>query len=216
MDERYQQQSSGPTAYPPQQYAPQPPANYQPVAPPRPSRANIFARTIRLMLRRLFYGLMLLGRALAPHKMALALTLPLLALVAGLGGFLLWERVGPSAPGYSRADSIPPGGSVESYLNAQRKYNIDQMWDLYSPAFQASMLDEGRTKNTMRAEYQNRKLAGVSYLNSSYVGGVKLSKGGALYFYVVDVKLPQGTSNEKIPFTFQVDEDGKITAVSPR
>ena len=70
MDERYQQQSPGPAVYPPQQYAP------QPVAPRRPSRANIFVRALRLMLRRLFYGLMLLGRALAPHKLAVAIALP--------------------------------------------------------------------------------------------------------------------------------------------
>jgi hypothetical protein len=213
MDERYQQQSPAPAAYPPQQYAPQPQAGYQPAAP-RPSRANIFARMLRLLLRRLFYGLTLLGRALAPHKVAIGVALPLLALVVALAGFLVWERIGPSAPSYSRAESIPPGSSVESYLNAQRQYDVDQMWDAFSPSLQASLLDQGKTKNTMRAQYQNQKLAGLSYLKSSYIGGVKLSKGGALYFYVVDVRLPQGAGNEKIPFTFQVDEEGKITGVS--
>lgn len=214
MDERYQQQSHGPAAYPPQQYAPQPTTGYQPVAPHRPSRGNIFARTLRLLLRRLLYGLTLLGRALAPHKVAIGLALPLLALVIALSGYLVWERIGPSAPSFTRAESIPPGSTVESYLNAQRKYDVDQMWDSFSPSLQASLLDQGRTKNTMRAQFQNQKLAGLSYLKSSYIGGVKLSKGGALYFYVVDVRLPQGAGNEQVPFTFTVDEEGKITGVS--
>ncbi|MBC8078351.1 MAG: hypothetical protein H7Y32_19885 [Chloroflexales bacterium] len=211
MDERYQQQS--PAVHPPQQYAPQPAPGYQPEAR-RPSRVNVFVRMLRLLLRRMFYGLTLLGRALAPHKIAIAIALPLLALVVGLAGFLVWERVGPAGPSFARADSIPPGGDVETYLNAQRKYDVDQMWNAFSPAHQATLLDEGKTKSTMRAQYQNQKLAGLSYLNSSYIGGVKLSKGGALYFYVVDVQLPQGRGNQKVPFTFLVDEDGKITSVS--
>ncbi len=171
-------------------------------------------RALRLLLRRLFYGLTLLGRALAPHKLALGLALPLLALVMLLAGYLVWERIGPSAAGFARADSIPPGSNVETYLNAQRQYDVDQMWESFSPSLQASLLDQGRTKNTMRAQFQNQKLAGLSYLKSSYIGGVKLSKGGALYFYVVDVRLPQGAGNDKIPFTFTVDEEGKITGVS--
>jgi hypothetical protein len=214
MDERYQQQSPGPAVYPPQQYAPQPPAGYQPVATRPPSRANIFVRMLRLLLRRLFYGLTLLGRRLAPHKLAIGIALPLLALVVALAGYLVWERISPSSPSFARADSIPPGGNVETYLNAQRKYDVDQMWDSFSPSLQASLLDQGRTKNTMRAQFQNQKLAGLSYLKSSYIGGVKLTKGGALYFYVVDVRLPQGAGNEKAPFTFTVDEEGKITGVS--
>jgi len=214
MDERYQQQSPGPAVYPPQQYSPQPPPGYQPAAARRPSRVNVFARMLRLLMRRLFYGLTLLGRALAPHKMAIAIALPLLALVVGLAGFLVWERIAPAGPGFTRTESIPPGGDVESYLTAQSKYDVDQMWNAFSPAFQASLLDQGKTKNTMRAQYQNLKLAGLSYLKSSYIGGVKLSKGGALYFYVVDVRMPQGAGNEKIPFTFMVDEEGKITGLS--
>jgi hypothetical protein len=211
MDERYQQQPPNTSAYP-QYYSATPP---QPLPYQSERRRTSFlgmvGRMLRLILRRLMYGLLVFGRILAPHKIALALALPLIAVIGLLSGVLVWERVSAGGPTFSRADSIPPGSQVERFIEGQRKFDVETMWDSFSAQFQASMLDKGRSKSTLKAELQKQKLAGLTYFRTAYIGGVKLDKGGAMYFYVVDVKAPQLQGTERIPFTFTVDEEGKIT-----
>jgi hypothetical protein len=168
---------------------------------------------MRLLLRRTLYLAVRMGRGLWPHRLTIALVLPLLALIGVMASAMFWDRVATAGPAFSRADSIPPGSEVEKFLDGQRTYNAEKMWDSFSAEFKASLLDRGASMDTLKAQAQNEKLAGQSYPKTIYIGGVSLNDGGAIYFYLVDVKSPRADRNGPTSYVFTVDDKGKIARI---
>src|SRR5215212_10810167 len=127
------------------------PAAYQPVypAPPNPyyappvkaGRWVRFRRLCRLMLRRLWYGGVVVGRALRPFAATLVVAIVLLGVI-GWMSYLLWgPKAAPAT--FQRANSLPPLPAVETFIKGQQDYNADMMWDAYSTSYQASQLANG-------------------------------------------------------------------------
>jgi hypothetical protein len=188
----------------------QPPYGYAPPAPPRPGRLAVFGRMLRLLLRRFLRGVVLLGRALRPFALPIAITLVLGGVIAWMG----WQLWGPKAvaPPDPRVAALPPAPAVESFIQGQRNFNADQMWASFSTGFQSAQLQRGASKDTLQARADNERLRGLKYVNYAYIGGVKLEDGGGMYFYAVDLEL-QG-QRAKLPMIISVDGDGKIVRIN--
>lgn len=184
-----------------------------PYTPPmpaaRPSRWLKFRRFLRLIFRRLLYGTTIVGRALRPFALFVGIIVLLLAII-GWMSYELWAPKQAQAE-FVRADSLPPVQAVENYLKGQQSFNADMMWDSLSTAQQAARLERGATKATMQAQANSERLLGLQYVRYDYIGGVRLSTGGGMYFYSLDLALQD--QQAKFPIVFRSDADGKIEQI---
>jgi hypothetical protein len=201
-----QQAGAGPVGYQPV-YPVQQPTYY---APPIPAGRWVrFRRLCRLMLRRLWYGGVVLGRVLRPFAPTLAVAIVLLGVI-GWMSYLLWgPKAAPAV--FQRADSLPPAPAVETFIKGQQEYNADMMWDAYSTSYQASQLANGASKATLQALANSVRTQGIQFVQSDYIGGVQIEDGGSTYFYSLD--LAQGQQHRRFPYIFTADADGKIVDV---
>lgn len=190
--------------------APQPPVY---AAAPAPAiRASRFTRTrrfVRLFVRRLWYGAAVVGRAVRPYAAFVSIIVVLLGVI-GWMAYMLWGPK-PSTPVFQRADSLPPTIAVEHFIEGQQNFNADMMWDAYSPDFQASQLANGATKATLQAQANYQRNQGLKFVRYDYIGGVKETDGGGMYFYSVDLRLRN--QQKRFSMIFHADADGKITEI---
>ena len=163
-------------------------------------------RTLRLLLRRLWYGAAVVGRVLRPFAGFIAVILILFGVI-GWMSYMLW---GPkeAAPAFNRAESLPPASAVESYIHGQQNYDADAMWEAYSADYKAAQLQQGANKAVLQAQADNARRRGLQYVHYDYIGGVKLEDGRSMYFYTIDLAL--NTQHAKFPFVFTADTEGKI------
>lgn len=202
-----QQPAAAPMTYQPQPvYSTPPPVYYAPA--PQAGRFGRFARLMRLLLRRMLYGSVVVGRALRPFA-GFIIAIIALCGVIGWMSYLLW---GPkaAAPAFTRADSLPPAGAIESFIQGQQNFNAEMMWEAYSPDYQASQLATGASKATLQAQANSQRTMGLQFVHYDYIGGVKVDNG-SMYFYSVDLKL--NTQQARLPMIFRADADGKIIGI---
>lgn len=132
---------------------------------------------------------------------------------SGVPAFLPWST--PSAaPGFvstAVADQPPRPAVVEHYLAAQAEYDAARMWDTMSDRFKQRMLATRNSPEQLQKELDTARNQGRRYSSATYVGGLELDGGRAAYFYVLLVDGPNGPA--RLPYTFLVDQDGKITNV---
>lgn len=200
------QQTTPPPPYPVQSPYPY----YTP--PPRVGAAGRFARLMRLLLRRVLYNLVLLGRAVRPFALTLAVAFVLLSVIGWMG----WQLWGPKpdGPTFTRADSIPPAPAVLNYLQGRKTFDADMMWDSFSVEYQTSRLNVGASKATLQSQANIEKNMGLTYNRYDYIGGIPLDDGGAMYFYAVQVSLQ--SQSAKVPMVITANPDGKIiNIISP-
>ncbi|HJZ48760.1 MAG TPA: hypothetical protein VKE41_16395 [Roseiflexaceae bacterium] len=201
-----QQAVAAPVAYQPVYPAPQAP--YYAPPPVKAGRWLRFRRMNRLLLRRLLYGMTLLGRALRPYAAFIVVILALLGVI-GWMSYLLWApKAAPVA--FQRAESLPPAAAVETYIKGQQNFNADMMWDSYSTDYQANQLANGASKATLQAQASSQRSAGLQFVHYDYIGGVKLDTG-SMYFYSVDLSLQN--QRARFPIIFKADHDGKIVGI---
>lgn len=210
MEETREPQVVQPIAYPAQPATPQPTYYVAtPVAPARAGRFTRMRRMARLLLRRVVYALALLGRMLRPRAAWLVVIVALLTVI-GWMSYLLWApKAAP--PVFARADSLPPVVAVERFIEGQQNFNADLMWDAYSTEFQASQLANGASKATLQAQADYQRNMGLKFVRYEYIGGVKETDGGSLYFYTVDLRLRN--QQKRFPIVFHADADGKIIEI---
>lgn len=189
------------------------PATYaapQPATSERPSRWLVFRRGVRLLIRRLIYGLVLLFRPLRPIAGFVVVVLALLGVI-GWMAFQLWGPAPAETVGDTRAPLIPPSTAVENYIKGQQNYNAELMWSSLSTESQANQLNGGASKETLQERINQKKTGGLRFSKYEYIGGVQLEQGGNMYVYSVDVQTPSASG--KLPMTFLVDSDGKIVTI---
>lgn len=204
-----QRQPAQPVIYPQQYAVPQQPQYYQ--APParRAGPFGVFGRLLRLVVRRLLYGVVLVGRALRPIAGAMVVgTLSLLVI-----GWLSWQLWGPKpgAPDIGRAESIPQAAAVQNYLQGRRSFNAELMWEAFSSDYQAERLSAGASKATLQSQVNNEKLRGFQYGSAEYIGGVKLEDGGSMYFYSIPLSVQ--SQKVKVPLVIMADREGRISSM---
>ncbi len=201
-----QQAVTGPVAYQPVYPAPQNPYYAPPVPAGRWTRTR---RMFRLLLRRLWYGAVVVGRVLRPYAGFVIVTLGLLAVI-GWMSFMLWgPKAAPAA--FQRIDSLPPAAAVETFIKGQQDFNADMMWDAYSTDYQASQLANGASKATLQAQASGMRSAGLQFVHSDYIGGVQLDGGRSMYFYTID--LTKADQHGRFSYVFTADADGKVVDV---
>ncbi len=189
-----------------------PPALAYP-APPAPSAIDVAARYARLLLHRALWLADQLWRLLRPQLGWILLTTFLLGVIGVLSMLLVLPRLVRSDPGDSRVALIPPAPAVLDFLRGQQSYDADLMWASFSASFQETLQARDFTRERLAAQMEEERRAGQRYRKFDYVGGVRLANAEAMYFYVVEVALPQGSGSRSISFVFTVDRDGKIVAV---
>jgi len=180
--------------------------------PPRVGAAGRFVRLMRLLLRRVLYGMVLLGRSLRPYALTLVVAFVLLSVI----GWMSWQLWGPKPgdPGFTRAESIPPAPAVLNYLQGRKTFNADLMWDSFSTEYQTARLNAGASKATLQSQANIEKKMGLVYNRYDYIGGIPLDDGGSMYFYAVQVSLQ--SQRAKVPLIITANPDGKIiNIISP-
>lgn len=179
-------------------------------APRRAGPLTIFARTLRLILRRVLYVLVILLRPLRPYAGFVVVIAALLGVVAWMG----YQQLAPgaSAPADPRVPVMLPAPSVQNFIKGQQTYDAELMWEAFSTSYQATQLQRGASKATLQEQADRERSAGLRYVNYAYVGGVPLDNGGSMYFYAVDLEL-RG-QREKMPVVFTVDSDNKLINVT--
>ena len=175
---------------------------------PKVGRFARFRRLMRLLVRRLLYGSVKVGRVLRPYAGFVVVLIALLGVI-GWMSYMLW---GPKevAPVFSRADSLPPAGAIETFIKGQQSFNADMMWDAYSTDYQASQLANGASKATLQAQANSQRTMGLQFVHYDYIGGVTVDDG-SMYFYSVDLKLRD--QQARLPMIFRADADGKIIGI---
>lgn len=204
-----QQPASAPIAYQPQPaYPAQQPQYYAPPAAPQVGRFGRLRRLTRLLMRRLLYGGVVVGRLIRPYAAFVVVILALFGVI-GWMGYMLW---GPkeAPPVFTRADSLPPADPIESFIKGQQSFNADMMWEAYSTDYQASQLASGASKATLQAQANSQRTMGLEFVHYDYIGGVKV-ENGSMYFYSVDLKLRD--QQARLPMIFRADADGKIIGI---
>jgi hypothetical protein len=202
---REQQAPVGSAPYP----YPYPPQYQQPgyAAPaPRPSVWRVLSSFMRLIMRRLIYGLVWVLRPLRPHAGFVVIIVGLLSVIGWMGSALWGQKL--AEPADPRAAALAPAAAVENYLTGRRSFNADMMWDAYSTNYQAEALQSGGSKATVQAIASQEKRIGLQYSSVQYIGGVVRNDGGHFYYYSVDVGV--ASSKIRLPIVFMTDRDEKI------
>lgn len=109
------------------------------------------------------------------------------------------------------ANQLPPSPVVEKYLQAQASFNGKAMWELISDDMKSSMQASDASVQQLQAELDTAKKQGRRYNGATYVGGVPISQGRSVYFYVLSVDGPGGTN--EVPYIYIVGSDGKIVSI---
>jgi hypothetical protein len=201
-----QQPAAAPMAYPAQSVYPAPQPYYAPA--PKVGRFGRFRRLMRLLLRRLLYGSVLVGRVLRPYAGFVVAIIALLGVI-GWMSYLLWGPKATPAP-FTRAESLPPASAIETFIKGQQSFNADMMWDAYSTDYQASQLANGASKATLQAQANSQRTMGLQFVHYDYIGGVQVDDG-SMYFYSVDLRLRD--QQARLPMIFRADVDGKIIGI---
>lgn len=182
-------------------------------APPAPSALELAIRYARLLLHRALWLAEQLWRLLRPQLGWLVFTTVLLGVIGWLSLLLVLPRLVRSESADTRVALIPPAPAVLDFLRGQQSYDADLMWESFSASFQETLQARDFTRERLAAQMEQERRAGQRYRKFDYVGGVRLANAQTMYFYVVEVALPQENGSRSISFVFTVDRDGKIIAV---
>ncbi len=100
---------------------------------------------------------------------------------------------------------------VERYLRAQANFDAEGMWDTIADSLKQQMSASNITPDQLQAELDAARQQGRRYRGATYVGGTPISGGQSVYFYILTVDTPRGTSD--IPYIYIVGPDGKISSI---
>jgi hypothetical protein len=168
---------------------------------------------LRFVLRKLLWIVFSILRLAWRHP---ALTL-LLAIVAYLGYQQVQAYFAPPPstappPAIQAAPLIQPPESVQQYLEGQRNFDAEAMWDAFSEETKAVHLAEGSSLSTFKRAIERMRESGLRYGDSQYIGGYRLENGLSYYFYVTEVRNDAGQSAQVYQI-FIVDKEGKVIEV---
>jgi hypothetical protein len=175
-----------------------------PASSPTPIRLG------RLVAIRLLEGINTLGAQARPYIGFLVVIAALLGIIFYQALFLIIPSITRSFSPDERVEAIPQSTAVEQFLDGQRRYDADVIWETLSPSLQESLSSQGATKESIQAQIDNERLAGQRYVSYEYIGGMPVSEGRQMFFYVVDIESPSPERNGSFSFVFTVDRDGKI------
>lgn len=174
----------------------------EPVAT-RPRR-NPIRRVIKAILHVIVKSVILTRRAILRY--------PIVALILGMmlvGGYLAIET-GAIPLAWLRAPAQTSDGrpsAISKYLDGQKNGNIELMW----AALDDSLKQDQDALATAERNLTYAKLNGITFTDSTYVGGSTLNDGSSVHLIVVSMS--NGRRTVQTPWTFTLNATGKITNV---
>lgn len=96
--------------------------------------------------------------------------------------------------------------AIESFLDGQRSYDANKIWDSLGDE-----MKQGQSIEAAQQTVESAKQRGIHYGTYQYVGGLALNDGGSVHLYVVSIS--NGTQERQIPFTFTLNKAGKIAKI---
>ncbi len=186
------------------------------------SRPNPLLMPIRLLLYWLVKGLVLLflgaRHILRPKAVRYTLLVLLVGCsvgwkAAGEPSILPWSQpqVEREAVSTTIADSLPQPEVVERYFKSQAEYDAAGLWETMNDTFKKRMTAANNSLEQLQKELEIAEQQQRRYGEVDYVGGMPLTGGKSVYFYVLNVEAPTGAS--RLPYTFIVDAEGKIANI---
>ncbi|MCX2727893.1 hypothetical protein OO015_10375 [Thermomicrobium sp. 4228-Ro] len=167
-------------------------------------------QTIRVLLRKVLWFVIRAVRLAWRHL--------LVTLLVALGAFYAYRALFPPPEGQVNeapvrtAPMISPPPSVRAYLEAQRDFDAERMWQTFSPDAKARRLAAGETLAAFRQSVDLLQRQGFRFGESIYIGGYRLPDGQAYYFYVTEVRNASDQSG-LVYQIFWVGSDGLIFVV---
>lgn len=164
-------------------------------------RRNPVRAAIKAVLHIIVKTIVLVRRAILRHPFVALMLLTML-----IGGYFALETGLVVIPGLglpaAANDGRPP--AIARYIDGQRNMDVTTMWE--------AMSDEMRTNqeafSSTQQQLEYAKSNGIAFGEATYVGGSALENGRSVHLFVL--ALSKGTQVTHIPYTFTLDQAGKI------
>ncbi len=167
-------------------------------------RRNALRRIIKPILHVLIKSIVLVRRAILRHPIVALILVMML-----LGGYLAIQSGTLPLPRLGTA--VQPGdgrpAAIASYLEGQKNGNIELMWE----ALDDSLKRDQDALATTERNITYAKLNGITFTDSTYVGGSALNDGSSVHLMVVSMS--NGSRTVQTPWTFTLNPTGKITNI---
>ena len=100
--------------------------------------------------------------------------------------------------------------ATEAFMIGQINGDADEVWNSLTATLHNQLTGIGRDKTYFERLFEAQKQSGLVFESYQYIGGVPNDNGTSIHFYVLTVKNSQTNAVSKVPWTFEVDKDGKI------
>jgi hypothetical protein len=189
----------------------------------RPRHQNPLRLPIRFLLYWLVKAVVLLFLGVRLLLRPRAVRYGLLVLLVGCA--VAWRTLGApawlpwattsSAQGETVSTAVttklPQPAAAERYFKSQAAYEASGMWETMNDQLKRKMVAASNSQEQLQAALETARQQQRKYGAVDYIGGESVGGGKSLYFYVLTVNGPNGPT--QIPYTFTVDQDGKISNI---
>lgn len=167
-------------------------------------------RVPRVLLRRFLRAVINIGRILCRY--AAGILIALLLGVVAIETYWLVQVLTPPAeePATRQTAVLPPAPAVQRFIRGQQTYDATLMWEALGEQLRTTGRERGLSLQSLQNQVEQERQSGQRYVEYEYIGGVNLSDGKSMFFYVVQVESPQPERNGTISYVFTVGTDGKI------
>lgn len=100
--------------------------------------------------------------------------------------------------------------ATEAFMIGQINGDADEVWNTLTATLHNQLTGIGRDKTYFERLFEAQKQSGLVFESYQYIGGVPNDNGTSIHFYVLTVKNSQTNAISKVPWTFEVDKEGKI------
>lgn len=116
----------------------------------------------------------------------------------------------PTSPAQVARNNAP--ASTELFMTGQINGNAEFVWNSLGAALHNRLSGEGRDKGYFERRFESQRQSGLVFDSYQYIGGVPSTNGTSIHFYVLNVQ-DSDKKTTKIPWTFIVDNEGKIASL---
>lgn len=167
-------------------------------------RRNPLRTIIKAVLHVIVKAIILLRRAILRHPIATLILLTML-----LGSYLAISTGVVSIAWLGMPATVNDGRptAIAQYLDGQQKGDVTLMWEGLSD----DIKQDQDAFQSARQELEFAKLNGISFTDSTYIGGSTLNDGTSVHLFVVSMS--NGNNIVQVPWTFRLNQAGKIIAI---